>query len=60
MKRLRYKTKKEPEVSLEDLPTGFTHTHAYEYKLKNGKVKPQKKKLTQQNIKKLKNERKES
>lgn len=57
MKRLRYKTKKEPEVSLEDLPSGFTHTHSYEYKVEKGKVKPHKKKLTQQEIKKLKDER---
>ncbi len=57
MKRLRYKTKKESELGLDDLPQGFTPTHSFEYEVKNGKVKPHKKKLTQNQINKLKNER---
>ena len=59
MKRLRYKTKKEPDISLADLPQDFTPTHAYEYKFKRGKLKPHKIKLTNSQIKKLKNEREE-
>lgn len=60
MKRLRYKTKKEPEISLKDIPEGFTQTHAFEYTVENGKLKPHKKKLTTKQIKKLKDEREES
>lgn len=54
MKKLRYKTKKEPEVGLDDLPNEFTPTHAYSYSVKKGKLKPHKVKLTNKEIKKFK------
>ena len=60
MKRLRYKNKEEPSVSIGDLPHGFTPTHVYTYGIKNGKVKCYKKKLTKAEIKRLTNEREES
>ncbi len=56
MKRLRYKTKSELYISLEDLPQEFTPTHVYTYSIENGKLKPHKHKLTKSEIKKLKNE----
>lgn len=60
MKRLRYKTKKDNEIPIQDLPSGFTPTHTYTYTVKKGKLKPHKHKLTNHEINKLKNEREES
>ena len=60
MKKLRYKTKKEPNIGLDDLPQDFTPTHAYEYQFKKGKLKPHKVKLKNSQIKKLRDEREES
>lgn len=59
MKRLRYKTKSELYISLDDLPQEFTPTHVYTYSIENGKLKPHKHKLTKTEIKKLKSEREE-
>lgn len=60
MKKLRYKTKKEPDISLDEIPAGFTATHSFEYEVKKGKVKLNKKKLSNKDIKKLKDEREDS
>lgn len=53
MKRLRYRTKTNNEIPLENIPQGFTPTHVYEYKIVKGKMKAFKKKLTKSEIKKL-------
>ncbi len=60
MKRLRYKNKQEKQISIDEVPQGFTPTHVFEYKFIKGKLKTRKRKLTKQEIKKLKDERKES
>ena len=53
MKKLRYKTKKEFDLSIEDMPTGFTKDHTYEYEFKKGKLKSKKIKLKPKDIQKI-------